>query len=356
MSSGDVLQVDPKIPTEQNWAEAVVQLLDSDSRISVTGSQRSRQSARRSDLTTAIALEYARRLEDALAHEGPIQIFERNRLDSRRLNGHLNVSRWVRRSLVDPTLFPIERDELTVANDFSRGLSVVASYFRRSAIDPVLASRLRRLESGTLPGQALVSYVDPSVASRRLPPQWGRYRGAWDIASAVLRNRSVVGDPGHSVGLEVAIEPWPLLETLLERSLRALASDPALSLQFPMKRKHPVLVDGAVVAKNVEPDGVLRRDGQTIATFEAKYTTASDVPKESHLYQALTAAAVVHSPVAVLVYPGAEVPRVFDVLGFNGQPSKLATIGLDLYRYRRGGGGDVRARAIHDLLIEAGVL
>lgn len=350
LDSGAILEIEPKVPVDLNWAEAAVQLLEDSTRISVTGSQRSSQAASRPDLTTAIAFEYARRLERALAAEGPIQVFERQQHNQRRLAGHLLVTRWVKQSVLDPSRFPVERDDLTVANDFSRGLSIVAGYFRRSVLDPNLVSRLRRLESAILPGQPLPSFVNPSIAQRRVPPQWRRYRAAWDIAAAVLRNRSVIGDPGHSVGLEVALEPWPLLETLLLRSLHALAAGAGVEFDVPAKTIYPLLLQGPRTRASVEPDAVLRQQGQVVATFEAKYTNPDAVPSEAHIYQALTAAAVRHSPLAVLVYPGEQAPEIFDVTGFNGRPARLATVGLDLYRYQREGGAEERAKILQELV------
>ena len=201
MASGSTLVVQPKIAVRKNWAESVVQLLEMGTRIAITGSRKSQLTAKRAPLTEAIAHEYARRLERALASEGPIQVFERHQHHSRRLDGQLEVGKWIRRSVVDPATFPITRDDFTVANDFNQGLSVVAGLFRRSTSEAGLRARLRRLETAVLPGFPLPAYVEPHIARRRMPPQWNAFRSSWDIANAVLRNRSILGDPGNSVGL-----------------------------------------------------------------------------------------------------------------------------------------------------------
>jgi hypothetical protein len=353
MSDGMVLEVEPKVAFDDSWAHAVVQLLSEDSRISVTGSQRSQPSNAQRDLTAVIAFEYARRLESALSKDGPLQVFERHQHISRRLNGQLDISAYARNAWRDPVRFPIRRDELTVANDFSRGLSLVAHAFRRSVTDLVLSSRLRRLESAVIPGHPLPAHLNPSVASRPMPAQWSAYRPAWDIAAAVLRNRSLVNDPGHSVGLEVAVEPWPLLETLLTRTLDAVERSSSTLKAIP-KVRYPLLMSGPDVAGEVEPDGVLENHvGDVLATFEAKYTRPSLHPKKEHRYQALATAAVLHSPLAVLVYPGSEPPKIYDVQGFNGQPSRLATIGLDMYGYERDFGATSRAETISSLIMTA---
>lgn len=353
MPSGTVLTVEPKVPTGTNWADAVVQLLNSETRIAVTGSQRSKQSARRDDLSTAIAFEYARRLEEALRHEGPIQVYEHHAQRSRRLNGRLDVSKWVRSTILKPTEFPIERDELTAGNDFARGMSLVAGLFRRSALDGRLSLRLRSLETAILPGHPLPSFVNPAVTSRILPPQWAKYRPAWDIASAVLRNRSIIGDPGHATGLEVSVEPWPLLETLLERSLQELAKGSnEEGYSFIPKSKWPILTQNSKIHAEVEPDGLLYKDGMVAASFEAKYTRPGSVPHRSHTFQALATAAALSSPLAILVYPGEQPLQIFDVQGItNGAPKKLATLGLSMFSYSRGGGDNLRARIIEQALV-----
>lgn len=354
MSDGTVLEVEPKVPVNGLWAHSVVQLLREDSRISVTGSQRSRSGGARRDLTAVIAFEYARRLERALSKDGPLQVFERHERTSRRLNGKLDIGAYVRRTWRDPVLFPIRRDDLTVANDFARGLSLVSHSFRRSVTDVELSARLRRLESAVIPGHPLPGHLNPSAASRQMPAQWAAYRPAWDIAAAVLRNRSLINDPGHSVGLEVAVEPWPLLETLLERSLDAVERWSSSTLRSVPKKRYPILMSGDSLAGEVEPDGVLENaSGQVVAAFEAKYTQPGPHPKEEHRYQALATAAVLHAPLAVLVYPGTEAPKIYNVQGFNRQPARLATIGLDLYGYQRDSGAAHRAEDITRLIATA---
>ncbi|SKD83946.1 McrBC 5-methylcytosine restriction system component [Mycobacteroides abscessus subsp. massiliense] len=354
LASGSILEVEPKVPVQSNWTKAVVQLLEESSRISVTGSQGSRPRCRRADLTTAIAFEFARRLDRALVTEGPIEVFERQSITGGKLNGRLQVGKWLRNAPLNPAQFPVERDEITVANGFTRGLSLVCGVFRRSVQDVSLRSKLRRLESDVLPGQPVPSYVDPSIATKSLPAQWRKYRPAWDIASAVLKNHSVVGDPGHSIGLEVAVEPWPLLETLLTRSLEAVTRDTGLGLHSPAKRRYTLLTDCGMVEGEVEPDGVLMRGHDAVATFEAKYTNYDLVPAEAHRYQALAAAAVLGAPLAVLVYPQAMPARFFDVSGFNNHPAQLVTYGLDLYSYSRVGGAESRASEISQILTTAG--
>lgn len=353
MSDGAVLEVEPKVAVDGPWASAIVQLLKEDSRISVTGSQRSRPSGARHDLTAVIAFEYARRLERALLKDGPLQVFERHALTSRRLNGQLDVSRYAYSAWRDPVQFPIRRDELTVANDFTRGLSLVSRAFRQSVSDTALSSKLRRLESAVIPGHPAPAHLNPAAASRHMPAQWASYRPAWDIAAAILRNRSLINAPGHSVGLEVAVEPWPLLETLLERTLEEV--ERVSPLRWVPKQRYPILTSSGVLAGEVEPDGLLENAaGDTMATFEAKYTRSRQHPSEKNRYQALATAAVLQAPLAVLVYAGTEPVKLYEVHGFNGRPAQLATVGLDMYGYERDFGAKLRAEAVIQLMQAAG--
>lgn len=350
LRNGSVIRVDPKISTDGNWAAAVVQLLEPSTRISVSGSQKSKSSARKDDLAGAVAFEYARRLERALAQDGPIQIYEHERLASRRLTGHLNVGKWVRTALLNPTVYPVERDRLDASNDFTRGLSIVAGHFRRSTHDGRLAARLRLLETAVSPGNPVPTYVNPAVAARSIPPQWAHYGPAWDIASAVLKNRSMVGDPGRSIGLEIAVEPWGLLETLLNRTLSAVARTPGLAIEMEPKHRSPLLLINEREVAGVIPDGALKRGGALVATFEAKYTRPKKVPDEAHIYQALSAAAALGSPLSVIVYPDRRPIRKYDVVGFNGTPLRLVTVGLDMYGYSRARGDHERADLIRQIL------
>lgn len=349
LPGGDVVDVLPKIDGGLDWSEAVVQLLSADTRISITGSRRSRATPKRNDLTSAIALEYARRLETALRHAGPIEVYERHHLLSRRPRGHLDISKWVRTALLDPARFPVSVDELSGANDFSRAFSVVAGQLGRSVPSGQLSARLRWLQSAVIPGQATPSHASSAVSRRTLPAQWSTYRPAWDLAVALLRNQSVIGDAGRSIGLEVAIEPWPLLETLLTRALHALALETGMDV-VP-KTKHPLLrrIDGST-ATRVIPDGALQIGGRTVATFECKYTVPGATPRDSHAHQALTTAAALGSPAAVLVYPNDEPACSYRVTGFQGHPASLITVGLSMFSYRRTSGDKERANLLRQVL------
>ena len=336
LPNGDVAEVAPKIDGE-DWTTSVIELLSDTTRLSVTGSQRSRPSARKNDLSAALALEYARRLERALRADGPLQVYERRHELSRRPNGRLDVSKWVRQLATDPVRYPLSRDDFTVSNDFTRGLSVIAGLLSRSAPGGEIAAKLRRLQAAVVPGTALPSFVDPAVGRRTLPAQWSRYLPAWDIAAPLLRNRSVVGRSGHASGLEVAVEPWPLLETMLERALERVHLIDS-QIVFVPKGTYPLLrASGGRVARSVEPDGLLRwHDGRAAASFEAKYTTSSADPKREHVFQALATASALRSPVAVIVLPNDKSPQVYDVTGFNLEPRVLVTVGLPLFNYRKG--------------------
>ncbi|MFJ3490682.1 hypothetical protein [Leifsonia aquatica] len=266
-----------------------------------------------------------------------MDVYERHQMSSRRLRGKLNVTSWVKSAVFDPTVFPLSRDDMTVANDFTRGVSLVAGWLARALPGGQIASRLRRLQTAVIPGHAVPTYVDPAVALRPLPNQWRSYKPAWDIAAPLLRNRSAIGDPGRAAGLEVAVEPWPLLETLLTRSLKAIERERD-GYAFGKKRNHSLLVQGSKHRLGVEPDGMLLFEGSVAATFECKHTVSGPTPSEAHAHQALATAAAVGSPVSVLVYPGDEPVTTYEVVGFYGAPACLVTVGLSLFSYVRGSG------------------
>ncbi|WP_425296001.1 5-methylcytosine restriction system specificity protein McrC [Nocardia cyriacigeorgica] len=350
LHDGSVVEVAPKVDVD-NWAKAVVQLLEHSTRIAVTGSQRSQSSTRRNDLAIALAHEYARRLESAVRSDGPIHAYERRHITSRRLKGHLNVTMWTRSAILDPARFPVALDELSSSNDFSRGLSLIAGFLSRVAVGTDLAGLLRQLQSAVIPGHPIPTYVNPAVARRELPTQWARYRPAWDIAAPLLRSRSAVGDPGRAIGLEVAVEPWRLLENQLNRILHRVEKERSDYKLVP-RTKSTLLSKNGVRSIGVEPDGILHRNGGPAATFECKYTVANGTPNEKHVHQALTTAAALRAPLSFLVYPGDQAPVSYDVAGFGGQPAKLITVGTGLYSYRRGIGEIEGARKILHLMDE----
>lgn len=70
LRDGTVLVVEPKVGSRRPWTDAVVQLLDQETRISVTGSRKSDPSKRKYDLSEAIAFEYARRSSEHSAAKG----------------------------------------------------------------------------------------------------------------------------------------------------------------------------------------------------------------------------------------------------------------------------------------------
>jgi hypothetical protein len=126
-----------------------------------------------------------------------------------------------------------------------------------------------------------------------MPMQWAGYQPSWDIAATVLRNKSVVGDPGTVNGLEVAVEPRPLLEALLACVLWTFAHASSGGYEFVAKQEYSVLTheDGAgsgrtVPDRSVEPDGLLVRSSLPAISFEAKYTAIASPPEREHVFQA----------------------------------------------------------------------
>lgn len=351
LPAGGTVRVEPRHKADDRWTEAVSQLLTPQTRISVSGSERSSFTPQRNDLVTAVATEYANRLEAALASDGPLEAYQREQITSNRLRGHLQVSRWVRTSLLKPTRFPVERDSFTTSNDFTRAMSKVAAILAVSARSGAVGSRLRNIERALLPGSPSPAFVDPAVSGRNLPAQWRNYQPAWDIAAAILKNRSIVGNPGTINGLEVAVESWPLLETLLERVLQTVERDGRNGYHFEPKSRYPLLTKprSSSLIQAVEPDGLLTKNALPAVSFEAKYTTRTSKPDRDHAFQTLATAGALGTSIAILVYPGAEPPQVYEVGGSDG-PRFLATIGLSMFSYQRGRGDRDRAVQMEALI------
>ena len=233
---------------------------------------------------------------------------------------------------------------------------------------PTVRARLLAAQKDLRPGlPPNADPLPPGVELRHLPSQWLSYDPAWKIASAILTRRSLLGPSGRREAVSVAIEAWPLLERLLTRTLRAVAQryerqvgNPHVTVQaLPASTNLLVSAPGTVAgSRSVVPDGLIRVDGQTRATFDAKYKRreTSAWPSREDIYQALCTAAAFHSPLAVLVYPEQFDAIWWDVPGMHGYPSKMAAVGIGLYSYRSGVGEKERSHTLLNLLVKAGVV
>ncbi len=355
VGSHTALDVAPKVEPGDNWIASVLDLLTGADRVQAAGDRRSGVAAHR-NLLDVLASLYAERLVRALRREGPVLVMERRDATKSVLKGRLNVTSWARRAAWEPHKFPVSFQELTADNDFSRALAHVATLLARSTTSPRTRGLLLDCARGLRPGEAEAFAVNPQSALRPLPSQWAAYQPAWDIAVTVLSRRSLLGTVGHRHGVSLAIEAWPLLERLLERSLRAavaVAADQGVVLKAPAKSQTRLLGGLRIGHHDVEPDGRLTDESdEHVATFEAKYArrVAGEWPPREHYFQALSTAAACGSDLAVLTYPESFEPVWWEVHGFQEKPAHLAAIGLGLFSYRRGSGDSDRGARILDLL------
>jgi hypothetical protein len=349
------LEISPKVPAGADWVPAVLDLLIGESRLDI-GRDRLSGVARRRTLTDVLAAIYAARLQGALRRDGPLLLMTRASDRLPVLRGKLRVGQWAREYLRHPTTFPVVYDELTADNDFTRGMALVARILAAGTRDMRVRASLHEAARGLRPGAAEVTSVSAGVVHRRLPTQWSIYHPAWSVAVAILSQRALLGRRGRLSGMEVAVEAWPLLETLLTRSLGAAAvAGPSRGLNLVRDRGAARLLTpltAGAVERDAVADGRLSMGLDTLATFEAKYSPryTSEWPSRSHVFQALSTAAACSSPLAVLVYPERFDAAWWSVSGFNGKPKALAAIGLDLFGYASGAGDVERGNRILDLL------
>jgi hypothetical protein len=358
LDDSTILEVAPKLDSDEDWTRAVLDLLVGPDRIDIAGERLSGLAPRRPELLEVLASAYAKRLVRALHRDGPLLLIHR-RVDTLPVfKGKLNATLYLREAVWKPHVFPVSYDVLSADNDFSRAMAVVARLLASATSSARVRSSLLESAVALRPGYAEEVRVDQAVIGRPFPEQWGVYKPAWSIALAVLSNTSLLRATGQHHGVEIAIEAWPLLERLLERALdgavRQERSAGRNLIRVP-KSRAPLLVSPSEggLPRGVEPDGQLMRNGATIATFEAKYSaarTGTRWPEEDHVFQALSTAAACGSPLAVLVYPEAFEPVWWDVKGFRGRPRHLAAVGLGLFSYRRGSGDRERANVILALL------
>lgn len=357
LREGLVLEVTPKVDADDDWVSAMLDLLTRD-RIDVSGARRSGTSPEHAGLLDALAALYSERLRRALQRDGPLLVLDRVDRESGVLRGRLRHSAYLRAYPIKPHRFPVTYDVLSADNDFSRAMALVARALAGATTSHTARATLLECAAALRPGAPPHGSVSAGISSRPLPVQWAVYQPAWSIASSILARTSLLRPTGAHHGLEVVLEAWPLLETLLRRVLEAAATAASAvgrDLKVEPKQNHPLLSNPSPGAskRHVEPDGELSEHGQTVATFEAKYSRgpASDSwPPRDHVFQSLATAAARHSPLAVLVYPGTFDPVWWDVDGFNGHPAHLAAVGLRMFSYRRGVGESSRADDIVQLL------
>lgn len=357
---GHLLDISPKVADGDDWIAATLDLLLPASRIEVAGDRRGGLSAHR-NLLEVLAAVYADRLTRALRRDGPLLLMERRADTLTVFKGKLGTTRWARQAAWQPHRLPVNFQELTADNTFTRAMATVAVTLAYHAPNPKVRSRLLIASRELRPGAPEYAPVDRRAALRLLPAQWGAYQPAWDIAVSVLGRKSLLGASGRRRGVSMVVEAWRLLETLLERALHAavrIVREHMFDMHVHAKAKTRLLTpaaDSPGSRSHVIPDGRLTTPaGLTVATFETKYSRGTDTrPKEEHVYQALTTAAACGSHLAVLAYPDTFNPVTWDVEGFDGRPARLVAIGLGLYRYRRGAGDRERGQRIYNLLAGA---
>lgn len=337
LGGGVLVRVSPKSSEDENWAEAVVSLLVGSEAVELAGDRQATLGGRRNDLLSVLAGIYLRRLTRAFRQEGPIVLMQHMASDLPYLHGKLDATLWARSALWRPHVFPVSRTEIVADNIFTQGLTQVAKTLANASQDQAIRSGLFALARDLGAGATTGKVLGPSIGNQVLPEQWGAYKPAWSIASAVLTKTSLFGPRGSHVGIGFALEAWPLLETLLERSLKSVVfvgGGRGRALSYSVQGSVQLLKPVGMFQRGFspEPDGRVFEDGKVLATFEAKYSQFDGkAPAREHIYQALTTAAACGAQHAVLVYPGRFDPMAWRVSGFDGRPACLIAVGLDLF-------------------------
>jgi hypothetical protein len=340
LGGGALIHVSPKVPSSTNWVASAIWLLTGSENIEVAGQRRAGTSSRHNHLLEALARIYLSRLQKAYRQDGPIVLMERVSRTLPYLHGKLDVTRWAKSAAWRPHVFPVNRTELAQDNPYSRGLMHVANRLAHISKDPKVRNGLHTVSRDLSAGLPLSSRTFPPNTLLSLPEQWKAYEPAWSLAKAILTRTSLFGASGNFTGVGLAIEAWPLLETLLEKTLadiQRLGRGGGRNYSYRMQGAIPLLTPTAPPPQrsfSPEPDGRLFCDGRLLATFEAKYSRFDGrVPSREHTYQCLSTAAACGASTAVLVYPDNFLPMSWNVSGFQGHPSRLIAIGLDMFRW-----------------------
>lgn len=337
LGSGTLVHVAPKVHSGGDWGAAVVALLTGEERIAPGGERPAGAAAVHTRLVDAIADAYAARLERAYRQDGPILAMERSNFVSPSLRGKLNATQWARTASWRPHIFPVSRTVISHENPYSRLLLEVAAALQAVATAKTrlrLSAVARDISLGSV---AQGTGVVPRV--RQLPSQWAAYKPAWSLAIAIATNTSLFGPSGSHTGLSLAVEAWPLLETMLSRTLGdAVAYGRSVGRTFHYRSQGEVSLlspmSGGAPPFKPQPDGRLWEDKELVACFEAKYAAYDGgTPDREHIYQALATASACRAPVSVLVYPGRHEPRVWSLNLPKGAPQRLVALGVDLFQW-----------------------
>jgi hypothetical protein len=352
------IEVTPKCGANDDWIGAVLALL-SNEKVALAG-ERAGEAGRRYTLIEAFALSYVDRLTAVIAVEGPITLIKRHDVTGSSLRGRLDVAKWITKASWQPHIFPSVVQDLSFENEFNDALSYVALLLSWATRSQLVRARLMDVAAMLSPGRPTPVTVASGIEERNLPEQWSAYEPAWSLARMVLKQQSPLSERRNITGMSLAIEPWPLLERLLERSLANLVrrADPGGAVLRTGRQTQVKFLDpiGAHASQFLVPDATLERDGVVVANFEAKYRDYAQTgrPKRSECYQAITAARSLSSPLAVLVYPGQLATRLWAVQRAGQHPERLAVVGLDLFSYRKGQGDIQRAEMLSHLIGGAG--
>lgn len=357
IGSGLLIQVSPKISVGRDWTKAVVSLLTGEEAIDVAGERRAGSSDVHTKLLDSLAQIYLSRLEKAYRQEGPIVLMEQVPRELAYLHGKLNVSRWARSAAWRPHIFPVTRTELARDNPFTRCMSYVAEALANATNNPMHRNGLRAVVRDFSAGISNFGQAAPILTRQPLPEQWGAYKPAWSMAMSIMNKTSLFGVNGNLTGLGLAMEAWPLLESLLERTLKSVQDGGRRNgrqFTYQVQGKVGLLTPASESTHRSfapAPDGRLFENDRLVATFEAKYAHFDEVrPQREHIYQALSTAAACHAPTAVLVYPTAFNSLAWNVSGFHGHPSRLIAVGLDLFNWVPPMLEDYRARLVLEAL------
>jgi McrBC 5-methylcytosine restriction system component len=362
INSRTVLSITPKVGEQDDWVGASLDLMVPE-RASLAGHRRASHTNAQRSLESGLAVIYRDRLERALRAEGPIEVMHSEFARSGSLDGQLDIEEWLIARPRRDFSFPVHRSVLDANNELTAALSLAAVILARSVSDGGVRSALMKLAGDVRPGLPEVAAFDPSVIGRPLPQQWARYDEAWSIAQVVLRTAGFTSHHGSLSGVEVAVEPWVLLEELLDRAVsevvrhaRELGLDwhnrrhPAIDFLYPDQPGQGAL-SRLLTPRGARPENLIVSPNGPIASFEAKYSRpAGPAAIRHHMYQLLTTAAYAESPCAVLVYPELAEPIHWRATSMRTSVRDVYAVGLNLYGYTKNQGVAGRASQLLQII------
>ena len=264
------------------------------------------------------------------------------------LRGRLDVGRQARARQSRPYPLDCRFEEFTEDVALNRVLKAAHDrLLAQPCLDAAVAHRLRASRRA-FSSVASVDYGPGAVPDLRFTRLDHHWEEAYRLARLILQQQSLRDRTGAALGSAFTVDVGRLFEQFVERVFREQAQRAGWHLEAQARR---YLAAGL----RIQPDIVLRRDGQDVAVADAKYKDPGDASSaagayQDDLYQLLAYCVALGLPAGLLIYAA---PRPLVAHSVQRGRVRLEAVGVDLQAPPELIRRQVRAAAAH-LIEQAG--